>query len=792
MAQQKPLEISPERNNDSSVFEAGAKMQLKPIGASGTELFAGYFTEEYLQQLRGRKGAKIFDEMRRSESQVTMLLNAVMNPIKAGVWEFEAAPIPNGEVHKELVEYCAKEMIDWDTHLHEALTFMIYGYSVFEIINNVVFNHPKFGTFNGLKGLAFRSQKTIERWNVDSSTGDLLTVEQWVQGDLARDRSALLKMPAEFLLVFSLQKEGDNYEGLSALRPMYGPWFRKNLYHKLAGIGVEKAAIGTVIGTVPAGKQTAEQENAFKEMLSNFTAHETAYMIRPAGWEVEILKGEFDPAKIKELIVMENTEMINSLVANFLALGTNGGGGAFALATDLSDFFLTGIQTYANLIAGVWNRKLIPSLVKLNFGEQLAYPKLKATGINDKAGKELADIVTGLLGNKALRADDKLEDYLRKAYSLPKADPATARAQEAPKLFNEENQPVKLVETKLKTNLRLAEGYRTQWNSNKKDVKTLMQDQLAIILSDLQMQIRREYKSAAPSQRVLVGLKISPKTSDYEKILRERLAEVANDALMNAQKQTPKAKSVKLSERIQLAAPRGGYFDALPPAVKRLVQAQAALISETQGADLTKIVAFQYSSSQASTDSIDQIIADIAAAAEPVIEGSTAKGLSIDAAAGNAVSTVFNQAQLEWFFEPEVLDTIESFTFYNEDPVSPICQELDGTTWAVDDPDLDRYSPPLHHNCKSRLVPNEKGADNNPEIDRGGVAVSQKALDSITLCECNYHLGVNLAESKITLADFSPEVQKLISEKIAKLINEGKEQDQAVAIAYDMARRNEL
>ena len=777
-----PLQVSPEKNNDSSVFEAGARMQLKPMGSSGTELFAGYFTEEYLQILRGRKGAKVFDEMRRSEPQIVMLLNAVMNPIKAGVWEFEAAAdVPDGEKHKELVEYCAKEMIDWDTHLHEALTFMIFGFSLFEIVNNVVFNHPKFGTFNGLKGLAFRSQKTIERWLVDSGTGELNTVEQWVQGDMVIGRSAILKMSAEFLLNFTLQKEGDNYEGLSALRPMYGPWFRKNLYHKLAGIGVEKSAIGTPMGTVPAGKQTQDQIAEFKNMLSNFTAHETSYMVKPQGWEVEIIKGDFDPAKIKDLIVMENTEMINSLVANFLALGTSGGGGSYALGSDLSDFFLTGIQTYANIICGVWNRKLIPSLVKLNFGPQIAYPKLKATGINDKAGKELAEIMSSMLGSKAITADTKLEDFLRKSYSLPKADPTTARAQ-APAPFGN----AKLSEQ----NLKLAETYKAQWKGNKDKIKTAMQENLDLMLDDLTAQITRLYNNATPSQKVSIGLKVEPKTSDYEKALRELLAEVANDALIAARKLTPKAKSVKLSERIQLAAPKGGFFEALPNNIKRLVRAQSNLISQTQGADLTKVVAFQYGSSQASTPDIEQIISDIEAAAVPIIEGSTARGLSVDAAAGNSVSTIFNQAQLEWFFEPEVLDTIESFTFFNEDPISPICQELDGTTWAVNDPDLDRYAPPLHHNCKSRLIPNEKGADKNPEIDRGGTSISQKGLDSITLCESNYHIEVRLNEVK--LQDFSPEVQKLISEKIAKLVNEGKDQDQAIAIAYDMARRNEL
>lgn len=738
-----------ETSQDSSTFEAGAKTQLKPVGASGTELFSGYFSEEYLQLLRGRRGAKVWDEIRRSESQVAMLLNAVMNPIKAGTWEFEAADstlVPDAEKHKELVEYCLKEMVDFETFLHEVLTMLIFGYSLFEVINNVVIGHPKFGTFNGLKALAFRSQKTIEQWIVDRETGDLKSVKQYVQGDLALDRSALVEMDAAFLLVFTLNKEGDNYEGISALRAMYGAWFRKNLYLKIAAIGVEKAAIGTPIGTMPSGKITKEQEDSFKEVLSNFTAHEAAYLLIPAGYDIKVVTNNFDPDKLKQLIVFENTEMINALVANFLALGTNGGGGAFALGTDLSDFFLSGIQIYANIVAGVANRKLIPTMVKLNYGEQQAYPKLKATGINDKAGKELAEILKTLADSQTIKPDDKLDEFVRKQYKLPKADPSTAREVKAVGALGvDPNAPAPAGPSRQfsERRIKLAESWRTQWKNSKGDLLDVMKTGLTGVKDAYKVQIARLYKQSTAANRGAIGLKLEPKTRDYVVALREALAKIANDGLIGAKKETPKAKNVKLSERIQLAAPKGGFYDQLPPNIQRVVKNAADLIANTQAADIEKAVAFQYSSSAANSEDLDQILLDVDNVTTPMIDGSTKAGMSIDAAAGNAVSSVTNQARMEWFFEPEVLDTIESFTFTNEDPVSEICQELDGTTWAVGDSDLDRYSPPLHHNCKSRLEPNEKGAEGNPDPNVNGTAVSQKGLDSITLCEGHYHLDLS-------------------------------------------------
>lgn len=753
-----PMQNRADKNQDTSAFDSGVKMQLQPVGSSGTQVFAGYFTEEYLQALRGRAGAKIFDEMRRSETQVSMLLNAVMNPIKSGTWEFEAAPnVVDGEKHKELIEFCAKEGIDWETHLHEALTMLIFGYSVFEVVNNVIFNHPKFGTFNGLKGLAFRSQKTIERWNMDPDTHTLSNIEQWVQGDLARDRSALLKMDAKYLLVFSLQKEGDNFEGISSLRPMYGPWFRKNLYLRIGAIGLEKNAIGTPLGTIPKGKNTPDEVSNFKNVLSNFTAHESSYLTIPEGWKIELLKNDFDATAVKEMILLENTEMINSLVANFLALGMNGGGGAFALGSDLSDFFLSGIQNYANIISGVWNRKLIPDLIKLNFGPQEAYPKLKATGINDKAGKELAEILKSLCDSQNIKPDTKLEEFLRKQYNLPKMDPATSREVKAvgSQFVSDTTGPAApaLPSPQLsEKRILLAETYRKQWGNDKAAIKEVMQTGLTTLLDNYKKQLKTKWAGASATGRQGLALQLESRgLPAYKAALKECLAEIANAALIGAKKETPKANKlkIKLSEGIQLAAPKGGYYDALPPKIKRIVGTQAELIANAQDSDINKIVTFQYTSSQASTENIDQILADIEDATAPTIEGSTAQGMSLDAAAGNAVSSVANQARLEWFFEPEVLNTIESFTFTNEDPISEVCQELNGTTWAVGDPDIDRYSPPLHHNCKSRLEVNEKGTDGNPEINSGGTAITQRALDSITLCECGgFHLSFTLVDPK--------------------------------------------
>ena len=230
------------------------------------------------------------------------------------------------------------------------------------------------------------------------------------------------------------------------------------------------------------------------------------------------------------------------------------------------------------------------------------------------------------------------------------------------------------------------------------------------------------------------------------------------------------------SKAVKLAAPKGaGFFAALPPNIKKIVEKQASAIAETQASDLSKVVLFNYNSSQTAGNDPEQIAQDIQDAADSVIDGATRSGMSVDAGAGNAVANVSNEARLEYFFEPEVLNEIESFTFINEDPVSTICQALNGTTWAPDDSDIDKYGPPLHHNCKSRLSPNLKGDPNNPEIT-GTPDLSDAELAAITLCETK-------------LAD---DTAACVSDWIKKLIAEGKPQDQAIAIAYSKCGEKQM
>lgn len=397
-------------------------LQRPAIGSMGTDIYAGYIGEEYLSELTGNRRAKIYDRMRRSDAQIKMLLSAVKNPIKAATWEVEPADeTPEAVADAELIRHILFEDMDRPLRkvIGECLTFIEFGHCFLEKTFRLVVGDPKFGVYHGIASLDWISPKTIERFNVDPANGKLVSITQMADGDLKR----YVDIPALFCMRFGLDVEGANYEGISWLRPIYGNYVRKNVYLKLNAIGIEKHAIPTPIIKVDQGNNEANSPsyNNLIAALQLYSSGEANYLTVPRDTEIDMSGNDFDPSKVEASIDAEDKRMAKAWLANFFELGMSGGGGSFALGDSLSDYFLLGLDHLANEVAETFNSDLIPDLMKMNRGPRSKYPRLKFSGISDKAGKELAEIIDLCVKNKVIVPDDALEKNIRARYGLPKA-----------------------------------------------------------------------------------------------------------------------------------------------------------------------------------------------------------------------------------------------------------------------------------------------------------------------------------------------------------------------------------
>lgn len=728
----------------------GVPVQGWASGSAGTEIYGGYISEEPLKELQGKQGAIQYDKMRRSDGNITMILRAIKLPIRSATWSIH--PNDESEEAKAQVELFKHVLFNdlgkpWTRFTGEALTFVDFGYSLFEKTFKPVLAHPKFGPYIGIKSLGFRGQRSIERWLVDPA-GKLLSVEQLCDGDTAR----LVSIDNDYLIRFCPEQEGDNFEGISFLRACYGSWFRKNLYLKLLAAGIEKYAIPVPILTVPSGKENSvEYENALR-VLRQYTSNQTNYITKPAGWDIDIKVTTLDPAKIRESVKDENQEMVNSVLASFLLLGQTGSG-SYSLGSTLGDFFGTAVQFIGDHICEVINRELLPDLAKLNFGTELKCT-LKVEGIKDSASSAFAEILDKLIKSGSVITDPELEKFVREKFKLPIAKPVKPLTASLPA----SSPGIQLAEPKKPRQDKLI-------RSSAEELRAYIDCGLTYLGVSYIEKMKRAYQDAGGNASKMSRVPNEtemPSSADYKDIL------FSISMIQSAQAVAPLKQGMKLASTDEKIKKVTAMMDELQEAVdiyevskngqdllkinylQRSIKARLASIrgeldlsrdniaairsrvetlTTTQVNDLKRKVDLQYQNSVNSTDSERTLFNDLEGArldfnSSPVIN----TGPDI-LASQNINESILKETE----GEPEV----ESYTFVavDDESTSDICSELDGRTFGKDDPDLFRYHPPLHHNCRSYIAVNLKSFTSNPEISKEPLALTKGAQEDITLSE---------------------------------------------------------
>jgi len=403
------------------------------IGTSGSEVYAGYFSEEYLEELKHSEAARVYDTMRRKDSQVQMLVSAVKLPIMSGLFEFRPFDdSPEAEDHAKFLEIVFRDMEQTQSQMkNEILDMIIFGHSAMERIHKV-YNEPVevegrtiLPSYIGLKELRWISPKTIETWNFKDK--EFVGITQYAFGDLGHTGP----IPKEVLSIFTINKEGQNYQGISLLRPCYGCYFRKQTYQKLNAIGIEKFAIGIPIGTIPLGAENSTSRVALEKALSDFCTHQSNYIVKTEGFDVDVKFNSYDPQKIEVAIDNEDKRMAKAFLASFLELGLTTGGSQ-ALSSDLSTFFKNSLEYIIDIIESEFNKTIIPELIKLNFPDAKKFPSLYISGVTDAGGLDFSQIIANLSNARIITPDNELEEYTRKLYAMPEMSEETIEKRNKP------------------------------------------------------------------------------------------------------------------------------------------------------------------------------------------------------------------------------------------------------------------------------------------------------------------------------------------------------------------------
>lgn len=387
------------------------KFKGKPgqeIGATGTIFVGGVISgEEYNSDLSGIKGLQTLDQMRTGDATVRASLMSIKLPIRAANWFVEPASDDSKDV--EVAEFIEQNLfnemtITWADFLRQSLLHLDYGRMVFEIVYKQLENGKI-----GWHKFAPRLPATIYKWQTKEGTDG---ITQFLP--TGKD----ISIPIEKLIIFVNDKEGDNWEGISVLRPAYKHWYIKDKLYTIDAMAFERQGLGIPFVKPPTGASKKDEDQA-EELLKNLRANEEGHLKIPQGWEFGFMDmGAGSLRNIQPTIMHHDRQIVKNVLAQFLELGASGASGSFALSQDQSRLFLLSLQATARHIAEAINKYAIPRLVDLNF-EVKEYPELSFSRIGQIDFDKLSTALQRLSQAGVLTSDDELEAHIRELMDLP-------------------------------------------------------------------------------------------------------------------------------------------------------------------------------------------------------------------------------------------------------------------------------------------------------------------------------------------------------------------------------------
>lgn len=407
----------------------------KEIGRVGQRRYGGIFYEEFLSELRGRKGAEVFTEMSNNDETIGAILFAIEMLVRQASWNVE----PGGSTAKdreaaEFVKSCMDDMQQtWIDTISEILSFLTYGWSFHEIVykrrmGRTKDNRTSSKYDDGLIGwmkLPIRSQETLYQWEYDDQD-NLIGMTQMPPPDFG-----LITIPMNKAMLFRTRSRKDNPEGRSILRTAYRSWYFKRRIQEIEGIGIERDLAGLPVITTPEGMDIWDKDDedmnairtGLEAMVKNIRRDSTEGLVLPFGYTFELTStGGSRQFDTNSIIARYDTKISQTVLADFIQLGHESVG-SFALSSDKTNLFSMAICAFLDIICQTFNSQGIPALIDIN-GDHFAgvtdYPLLTHGDIEDVDLATVATFIKDMTSIGVIIPDESLEDYVRQLGKLPK------------------------------------------------------------------------------------------------------------------------------------------------------------------------------------------------------------------------------------------------------------------------------------------------------------------------------------------------------------------------------------
>lgn len=367
------------------------KQPFQVLGVNTRQSASGSLYQDFLPQLQGLQGMRTIREMTHNDATIGSILYAVEMLLREMPWSAEPDETdPGGEEAAEFLGECVEDMEHtWPDHVARALSFLPYGFSMFETIYRRR-RHTDGSMFDdgriGWRRFDPRPQESIDKWVWDD--GRLTGVRQ------ATGRGSVF-IPIEKLLHYTT--DSTTPEGRSILRTAYTSWYYKKYATEQTMIGLQRDLAGMPVAWIPAENLLAKDSvyETWRNIVTRSKKDELWGWLLPLErdgqgnkvYEFEIVRGGGGNLRdAMALIRMFAMDIATTVLAEFVGLGRDTVGSR-ALAEPKQELFQTTLEAWADAMAATLNHQAVRPLLRLNglSGASLVHGPVKDTNLADLA-----------------------------------------------------------------------------------------------------------------------------------------------------------------------------------------------------------------------------------------------------------------------------------------------------------------------------------------------------------------------------------------------------------------------
>lgn len=382
---------APDNNGDPIVATPTGFGSPYPRGLFSVE-------DEYLTRLYGVDKFIQYRQMVKAHGGIAALIRAYTLPILQADWD-----VVGGD--QEVLDFVRPMIMqDIKAHLRQVLRF------------------PQYGMYGFEQTFEVRDGRTVE-------TG-IYPRPPWTYYGIIEDRnsrklSRILQLyegtwgyiPAERLVLFVFDPDGESYQGSSLLRSCVQHYTYVKDFYKIDAIGNNRHAVGAIF--IQMSQNASEEDRARMENFGEAwqTAEDASLVVsEDSVKKVEVVLNQYENGPIMSSIVHHNQMIFSSGLASFLGISSQNTGSLAREGAEIN-FFVESVTAVADVVAEVETNVRIKRIVDLNFKNVTEYPELRHANVKRLATNELGAFMQQTA--TFLTPDSGLEGFLRAKIGAP-------------------------------------------------------------------------------------------------------------------------------------------------------------------------------------------------------------------------------------------------------------------------------------------------------------------------------------------------------------------------------------